>query len=119
MLEKDQEVKWTTEAKNSFEKIKIALTEALVLVSLDSTKEFLVVIFSNEFLASAVHLTSRSFFNMAVIYLMVSAKFGMNQRKKIIFPIKDCTSFLLLGKLIFRIAFTLSGSILMPSIETK
>ena len=41
MLKKDQEVKWTAEAKNSFEKIKIALTEALVLVSPDFSKEFL------------------------------------------------------------------------------
>ena len=38
LLKKDQEVKWTTEAKNAFEKIKMALTEAPVLVSPDFTK---------------------------------------------------------------------------------
>ena len=41
MLKKDQEVKWTAEVKNSFEKIKMALTKAPVLVSPDFTKEFL------------------------------------------------------------------------------
>ena len=41
MLKKDQEVKWTTEAKNAFEKIKMALTEAPVLVSPYFTREFL------------------------------------------------------------------------------
>ena len=48
MLKKDQEVKWTTEAKNSFEKIKIALTEARALVSPDFTKEFFTFSFASE-----------------------------------------------------------------------
>ena len=33
MLKKDHEVRWTTEAKNAFDKIKMALTEVPVLVS--------------------------------------------------------------------------------------
>ena len=48
MLKKDQEVKWTTEARNSFEKIKLALTEASVLVSLDFSKEFRTFSFVSE-----------------------------------------------------------------------
>ena len=48
MLKKDQEVKWTTEAKNAFEKIKMALTEAPVLVSPDFTREFLTFSFASE-----------------------------------------------------------------------
>ena len=48
MLKKDQEVKWTAEVKNSFEKIKMALTEAPVLVSPDFTKEFLTFSFASE-----------------------------------------------------------------------
>ena len=48
MLKKDREVKWTTEAKNSFEKINIALMEAPVLVSFDFTKEFLTFSFASE-----------------------------------------------------------------------
>ena len=45
MLKKDQEVKWTEKAKNSFEKIKTTLTEAPVLVSPNFTKEFLTFFF--------------------------------------------------------------------------
>ena len=48
MLKKDQEVKWTAKAKNSFEKIKMALTEAPVLVRPDFTKEFLTFSFASE-----------------------------------------------------------------------
>ena len=48
MLKKDQEVRWTTEAKGAFEKIKVALTEAPVLVSLDFTREFLTFSFASK-----------------------------------------------------------------------
>ena len=48
MLKKDQEVKWTAEAKNSFEKIKVALMEAPILVSPDFTKEFLTFSFASK-----------------------------------------------------------------------
>ena len=48
MLKKDKEFRWTTEAKNSFKKIKMALTEAPVLVSPDFRKEFLTFSFTSE-----------------------------------------------------------------------
>ena len=48
MPKRDQEVRWTTEEKNAFEKIKVALTEALVLVSPDFTREFLTFSFASE-----------------------------------------------------------------------
>ena len=48
MLRKDQEVKWTTEARASFEKIKQALTEAPVLVSPDFSKYFLTFSFASQ-----------------------------------------------------------------------
>ena len=56
MLKKDQEVKWTTEAKNAFEKIKMALTEAPVLVSPYFTREFLTFSFASEDTIAAVLL---------------------------------------------------------------
>ena len=45
MLKKDQDVKWTPEAKLSFEKIKQALTEAPVLVRPDFSKDFITFFF--------------------------------------------------------------------------
>jgi hypothetical protein len=42
MLKKDNEVKWTAEAKASFERVKKAIGEAPVLASPDYTKEFLI-----------------------------------------------------------------------------
>ena len=57
MLKKYQEVKWTAEAKNSFEKIKIALTKAPVLVSPDFSKEFLTFSFPSEDTLATVFIT--------------------------------------------------------------
>eukprot|EP00253_Pinus_taeda_P006082 PITA_06082 len=48
MLKKGADFKWTAEAKKSFEEIKKALTQALVLISPDFTKEFLIFTFSSE-----------------------------------------------------------------------
>ena len=48
MLKKDQEVKWTTKAWNSFEKIKQALKEAPVLVSPGFSKYFLTFSFASQ-----------------------------------------------------------------------
>ena len=42
MLKKDNKVKWIEEAKVSFECVKKSIGEALVLVSPDYTKEFLI-----------------------------------------------------------------------------
>ena len=56
MLNKDQEVRWTVEAKAAFEKIKVALTEAPMLVSLDFTKEFLTFYFASADTIAAVLL---------------------------------------------------------------
>ena len=48
MLKKYQKVKWNVEANNSFEKIKMTLTEDPVLVSPDITREFLTFSFASE-----------------------------------------------------------------------
>jgi hypothetical protein len=47
MLRKENEVRWNVEAQNSFEKIKKALTEALVLISPNYAKDFLIFSFSS------------------------------------------------------------------------
>jgi ribonuclease HI len=47
MLRKGNEIKWTSEARNSFNQIKKALTEAPVLISPDYSKEFLIFSFAS------------------------------------------------------------------------
>jgi hypothetical protein len=54
MLKKDNEVKWTVEAKASFEPVKKAIGEVPVLASLDYTKEFLIFSFTSEHMVAAV-----------------------------------------------------------------
>ena len=56
MLKKDQEVRWTIEAKSAFEKIRVALIEAPVLVSPNFTKEFLTFSFACKDTLAAVLL---------------------------------------------------------------
>jgi hypothetical protein len=46
MLKKGNEVKWTVGARNSFDQIKMALTEAPVLISPNYSKDFLVFSFA-------------------------------------------------------------------------
>ena len=48
MLKKDKEFKWSAEARDSFEKIKKALIEAPVLISLSFAKEFSIFSFASE-----------------------------------------------------------------------
>jgi hypothetical protein len=48
MLKKDVEIKWTHEARSSFQRIKQALIEAHVLVSPDYSTEFMIFSFSSE-----------------------------------------------------------------------
>ena len=48
MLRKGSEIKWTLEAKKSFEEIKNALTKAHVLISPDFEKDFLIYSFAFE-----------------------------------------------------------------------
>jgi hypothetical protein len=49
---------------------------------------------------------------------MISAKLGINLLQKLILPMKDWIDFLFLGMSIYLMAFTLPGSILIPSGET-
>ena len=56
MLKKEIGVKWTLEAKNSFELVKHALTQAPVLISPDFTKDFLIFSFASEHIVATVLL---------------------------------------------------------------
>ena len=56
MLKKNNEVKWTTEAKASFACIKKVISEAPILASLDYLKDFLIFSFASEQILAAVLL---------------------------------------------------------------
>jgi hypothetical protein len=56
MLRKENEVRWTSESRHSFEKIKKALTEAPVLISPDYSKDFLIFSFASPDTVAAVLL---------------------------------------------------------------
>jgi hypothetical protein len=56
MLKKDTKIKWNTKAKQSFEQVKHALTQARVLISPDYTKDFYLFSFASEHTISVVLL---------------------------------------------------------------
>ena len=56
MLKKDNEIKWNSEAKASFEQVKKDISEAPVLSSPHYTKEFLIFSFASEHTIIAVLL---------------------------------------------------------------
>ena len=71
---------------------------------------------SNDYLASTVHLRTKSFLRMLFSSLIISTKFDMNLLKKFILPKKAYNSLMFLGGLMFRIASILAGSIMIPSL---
>ena len=74
MLRKGVGVKWNIEAKQSFELVKLALTQAPVLINPDFSKDFLIFSFASEHTVVVVLLQKNpegmeepiSFFNKAL-----------------------------------------------------
>jgi hypothetical protein len=56
ILKKDNEVKWTTEANSSFQRVKKSIREAPVVVSPDYSKDFLIFSFSSEYTIATMFL---------------------------------------------------------------
>ena len=56
MLKKDTEIKWTDQARSSFEDIKKAIMEAPTLISLDYTKGFYIFSFASYDTVAAILL---------------------------------------------------------------
>ena len=55
MLKKETGVKWTLEAKQLFDQVKLALTQTPVLISPDFTKDFYIFSFASEYTIKALH----------------------------------------------------------------
>lgn len=66
MLKKDTKIKWNSKAKKSFSQVKIALTTALVLMSPNFTKDFMIFSFAFDH-------------TIAVVYYRRAAKDKSNQ----------------------------------------
>lgn len=56
MLKKDSTIKWTVEAKKSFEDIKISLTKTPVLISPKFDRDFILFSFASEHTITAILL---------------------------------------------------------------
>jgi hypothetical protein len=56
MLKKDTKIKWNTEAKQSFEQVKQALTQAPILINPYYTKYFYLLSFASEHTIATVLL---------------------------------------------------------------
>ena len=59
MLKKDSEVRWTKEAVKSFNLVKLALSSALVLISLDYAQDFILVSFASNHTMAVVLMQKR------------------------------------------------------------
>ena len=72
----------------------------------------------NASFCTSEYLSIASFYTKSWRGLTICAKLGINLLTKLIFPKKDCIAFFESGRTIFSIVSTLSGSMIVPSLET-
>jgi hypothetical protein len=75
MLKKNNKVKWKTEAKASFARIKKVISEAPVLASLDYLKDFLIFLFASEHTLVAVLLQKNEGFEQPIVFFRKSLRY--------------------------------------------
>jgi hypothetical protein len=108
MLKKDSEVKWTAEAKASFEHVKKVIGEAPVLASPDYTKEFLIFSFASEHTIVAVLLQKNkegfeqpiAFFNKSLMDAELRYDILEKQSYAMVKALKDFRTYVLHSKII-------------------
>ena len=76
-----------------------------------------ILIYSKACLASIVHFTLESFFNMLFNDLINYVRLEINLLRMLIFPKNACNSLMFLGCCICKMASILAGSIQIPSLE--
>ena len=97
MLKKDSKVKWTLEAKQAFEGIKTALTQAPVLTSPQFDKDFIIFSFASEHTIVVVLLQKDdqgnekpiAFFSQALRYAPLKYQIMEKQTYALVKAIKD------------------------------
>ena len=128
MLRKDREVKWTTEARASFEKIKQALTEAPVLVSPDFSKDFLTFSFSSQDIIATVLLQKNAdglhqpidFFSKTLIDSELKYNTLENQAYSLVKALNFFTIYIMFSKIISYVSNAIVKDILtQPDSEGK
>ena len=108
MLRKDVDVKWIQEARNSFEKIKQALTEAPSLISPNYSKEFLAFSFASKDTVVAMLLQRNkdgyehhiAFFNKALRYAKLNYDVLEKQAYTLVKALKSFNLYILQSKII-------------------
>jgi hypothetical protein len=75
MLRKENEVRWTSESRNSFEKMKKTLIEALVIISPDYSKDFLIFSFASSYTVAVVLLqTNEARLEQPIAYFSIALR---------------------------------------------
>ena len=74
MLKKDNQVKWIEEAIKFFNLVKLALSSAPVLISLDYTQDFILFSFASEHTMAVVLMQKEKYYNLLLLSICVSLK---------------------------------------------
>lgn len=120
MLKKEIGVKWTLEAKQSFELVKQALTQTPVLISPDFTKDFYIFSFASEHTIVAVLLQKNTmgqenpiaFFNKALRYAPLKYNIMEKQDFSLIKALKDFRVYIFYSHIIAFVPHTVVKDIL-------
>jgi hypothetical protein len=128
MLGKGNEVKWTAKSKYSFNQIKRVLTEVLVLINLDYSKEFLIFFFASSETLAVVLLQRNeegleqpiSFFNRALRDAEVRYDIMERQTYALVKALKTFRIYVLHSKIIAYVPSALVKEIfIQPDIDGR
>jgi hypothetical protein len=128
MLRKGHEVKWTVESRNSFDQIKKSLTEDLVLISPDYSKDFLIFSFASFDTVAVVLLQKNvegleqpiSFFSRALRDAKIKYNIMEKQAYALVKSLKSFRVYVLHSKIIAYVPSTVVKEILIqPDIDGR
>jgi hypothetical protein len=103
MLRKGNEIRWTTDAKKSFEEVKVSLTKAPVLVSPDFSRDFIIFSFASEHTIAGVLMQKNnqnqeqpiSFFSRSLRYSTLKYNIMEKQAYALVKALKEFRMYIL------------------------
>ena len=127
MLKKEVGVKWTTQAKQSFELVKHALTQTPVLISPNFTKDFYIFSFASEHTIAAVLLQKNdlgqeqpiSFFSRSLRDTPLKYNIMEKQALALVKALKDFRVYILHSHIIAFVLHTVVKDILSQDPDGK